>query len=129
MQTLAYNVGYNAAYNVSEDVMSSKSLISLRDQPIENVRSFKYLGHVLFNDPSKSSAFLMHQMSSTHAKWNEMKSVFLVKRIFLSIRVKFSEARFCNHFRTGLATVCRRNAEIGIGLVGLFKAFSERWFL
>ena len=51
MQTLAYNV--------SEDVMSSKSLISLRNQPIENVRSFKYLGHVLCNDPSKSSAFLI----------------------------------------------------------------------
>ena len=51
-------------YNVSEDVMSSKSLISLRNQPIENVRSFEYLGHVLCNDPSKSSAFLVHQISS-----------------------------------------------------------------
>ena len=65
------------AYNVYEDVMSSKSLISLRNQSIENVRSFKYLGHVLCNDPSKSSAFLVHQISSAYAKWNEMKSVFL----------------------------------------------------
>ena len=32
-------------------------------------------------------------------------------------------------FRTGLASGCRRNAEIGIGLVWLFKAFSKRWFL
>ena len=56
------------------------------------MRSFKYLGHVLCNDPSKSSAFLVHQISSAYAKWNEMKSVFLDKRIFLSTRVKFLEA-------------------------------------
>ena len=72
--------------------MSSKSLISLRNQPIENARSFKYLGHVLCNDPSKSSAFLVHQISSAYAKWNEMKSVFVDKRIFLSTGVKFLEA-------------------------------------
>ena len=60
------------AYNVSEDVMSSKSLISLRNQPIENLRSFKYLGHVLCNDPFKSSAFLVHKISIPYAKWNEM---------------------------------------------------------
>ena len=77
------------AYNISEDVMSSKSLISLRNQPIENVRSFKYLGHVLCNDPSNSSAFLIHQICSAYTKWNKMKSVFLDKRIFLSTRVKF----------------------------------------
>ena len=82
-QTLAY---------VSEDVMSSKSLISVRNQPIVNVRSFKYLGHVLCNDPSMSSSFVIHEISSAYAKWNERKSVFLDKRIFLSTRVKFLEA-------------------------------------
>ena len=56
------------------------------------MRSFKYLGHVLCNDPSKSSAFLIHQICSAYAKWNEMKSVFLDKMIFLSNRVKFLEA-------------------------------------
>ena len=71
--------------------MSSKSLISLKNQRIENVRSFNYLGQVLCNDPSKS-AFLVHQISSAYAKWNEMKSVFLDKRIFLSTCVKFLEA-------------------------------------
>ena len=87
------------------------------------MRSFKYLGHVLCNDPSKSSAFLVHQISSAYAKWNEMKSVFLDK-IFRSL---------CSQsfviFRTGLATGCRKNAEIRIGLVRRFKAFSKRWFL
>ena len=60
--TIAIDKTQTLAYNVSEDVMSSKSLISHRNQPIENVRSFRYLGHVLCNDPSKSSAFLVHQI-------------------------------------------------------------------
>ena len=77
--------------------MNSKLLLSLRNQPIENGRSFKYLGHVLCNDPSKSSAFLVHQISIAYAKWNEMKYVFLDKRIFLSTHVKFLEA--CVHSR------------------------------
>ena len=38
------------------------------------------------------SAFLNRQISSAYAKWNEMKSVFLDKRIFLSTRIKFLEA-------------------------------------
>ena len=81
--------------------MSSKSVISLRKQPFENVRSFKYLGHVLCNDPSKSSAFLIHQISSAYAKWNEMKSVFIYKKIFVSTRVKFLKA-----FSQSLSVVC-----------------------
>ena len=85
--TVANDKTQTLAYNVSEDVMSSKSLISLRNEPIENVRSFKYLGHVLCNDSSKSSAFLIHQISSAYAKWNEMKSVFLDKRIFFAFQL------------------------------------------
>ena len=53
---------------------------------------YLYLGHILCNESSKSSAFLNHQISSAYAKWNEIKSVFLDKRIFLSTRVKFLEA-------------------------------------
>ena len=55
--TIAIDKTQTLTYNVSEDVMSSKSLISLRNQPIENVRSFKYLGHVLCNDPSSHPLF------------------------------------------------------------------------
>ena len=38
-RTIAIDKTPTLAYNVSEDVMSSKSLISLRNQPIENVRT------------------------------------------------------------------------------------------
>ena len=70
------------AFNMSEYVMNNKSQISLRNELIENVGLFKYLDHVLFNESSKSSTFLNHQISSAYAKWNEMKSVFLDRRIF-----------------------------------------------
>ena len=84
------------AFNVSEDVMNNKSLISLRNEPIENVQLFKYLGHVLCNESSKSSALLKSSNFECNAKWNEMKSVFLDKRIFLSTCVKFLEAYVCS---------------------------------
>ena len=49
--TIAIDKMQTLAYNVSEDVMSSKLLIFLRNQPIENARSFKYLGHISCDDP------------------------------------------------------------------------------
>ena len=49
--TIAIDKAQTLAYNFSEDVMSSKSLISLKNQPIENVRSFKYLGHIYPSHP------------------------------------------------------------------------------
>ena len=90
--TIAIDKTQTLAFNVSEEVKSMKSLITLRNEPIDNVRSFKYLGHVLSNKLENSSAFINHQISSAYAKWNEMKSVFLDKRIFLSTRIKFLEA-------------------------------------
>ena len=128
--TIAIDKTKTLAFNVSEDVMNNKAVISLRNEPIENVRLFKYLGHVLCNESSKSSAFLNHHISSAYAKWNEMKSVFLDKRIFLSTRVKFLEACVRNLalFCTGLATRCQRYEEIRISLVQFFKVNGEMWF-
>ena len=80
--TIAIDKTQTLAYNVSEEIMNSESLISLRGEPIENVRTFKYLGHVLCNDPSESSAFLIHQISSAYAKWNEMNLFFWIKGYF-----------------------------------------------
>ena len=71
--------------------MNTKSLISLKDEEIENVRNFKYLGHVISNVNS-TPAFINHQIASAYSKWNELKSVLLDRRIFLSTRVKLLEA-------------------------------------
>ena len=90
--TIATDKTKTISFNVSEDVMNTKSLISLRDEEIENVRSFKYLGHVLSNVNSNSPAFINHQIASAYSKWNELKTVLLDRRIFLSTRVKLLEA-------------------------------------
>ena len=90
--TIAIDKTQTLAFNIPEDVMDKKSIISLRNEPIENVRRFKYLGHVLSNESSNTSAFINHQIASAYSKWNEMKSIFLDKRIFLSTRVKLLEA-------------------------------------
>ena len=87
--TIAIDKTQTLAFNVSEEVKSMKSLITLRNEPIDNVRSFKYLGHVLSNKLENSSAFINHQISSAYAKWNEMKSVFLDKRIFYPPEINF----------------------------------------
>ena len=90
--TIAIDKTKTISFNVPEDTMLMSSIISLRDEPIENVRQFKYLGHVLSNETSRSPAFINHQIASAYSKWNEIKSVLLDKRIFLSTRIKFLEA-------------------------------------
>ena len=87
--TIACDKTKTMSFNVSKEIMQKETLISLKNEPIGNVRQFKYLGHVLSNEKSNTSAFLTHQISSAYAKWNEMKNVLLDKRIHLSTRVSF----------------------------------------
>ncbi len=60
--TIALDKTKTISFNVSEELMNSKSLISLKNQPIENVRQFKYLGHVLSNETFYTSAFITTQI-------------------------------------------------------------------
>ena len=89
--TIATDKTKTMSFNVSEDIMKRESLISLNSEPIDNVRQFKYLGHMLSNEASNTS-FISHQIASAYSKWNELKYILLDKRIFLSTRVKFLEA-------------------------------------
>ena len=88
--TIALDKTKTIVFNVDESVMSNKSLISLRGTNIENVRQFKYLGHLLSNE--KTQNFLNHQIASAYAKWSEMKDIFLDQKIYLKIRVRYLEA-------------------------------------
>ena len=90
--TIACDKTKTMSFNVSKEIMQKETLISLKNEPIGNVRQFKYLGHVLSNQKSNTSAFLTHQISRSYAKWNEMKNVLLDKRIHLSTGVRFLEA-------------------------------------
>ena len=75
--TIACDKTKTMSFNVSKEIMQKETLISLKNEPIGNVRQFKYLGHVLSNEKSNTSAFLTHQISSACAKWNEMKNSIL----------------------------------------------------
>ena len=52
---ISYGKTETMAFNVPEDIKSKKSLFSIWNVPIKNVRSLKYLGHMINNnndDPS-----------------------------------------------------------------------------
>ena len=63
--TIALDKTKTIVFNVDESCMSSKTLIYLRDTPIDNVRQFKYLGHMLSNENSQT--FLNHQIASAYS--------------------------------------------------------------
>ena len=80
------------AFNVPEETKSLPSLFSLGGVPIKNVRKFKYLGHMENNTNDDPSLYLNFRISSAFQKWNELKHVFIDKRIFMSTRIKLLEA-------------------------------------
>ena len=80
------------AFNVSEQIKAKESLISIGDVALKNVRTFKYLGHMIANNEKDPSHFLSFRISSAFQKWTELKHALTDKRILMSIRVKILEA-------------------------------------
>ena len=89
---ISYGKTETMAFNVPEDIKSKKSLFSIGNVPIKNVRTFKYLGHMITNNDDDPSHYLSFRISSAYQKWNELKHVFTDKRIYMSTRVKLLEA-------------------------------------
>ena len=56
--TIACDKTKTMSFNVSKEIMQKETLISLKNEPIGNVRQFKYLGHVLSNEKSNTSSLL-----------------------------------------------------------------------
>ena len=80
------------AFNVPEEVKSKQSLISIGGVPLKDVRTFKYLGHMITNNDDDPSHYLTFRISSAFQKWNELKHVLTDRRINMSTRVKILEA-------------------------------------
>ena len=80
------------AFNVDEDTKAQSSLISIGGVPLKNVRSFKYLGHMLTNTDQTPSDYLAFRISSAFQKWTELKHVLTDRRILMSTRSKLLEA-------------------------------------
>ena len=98
---ISYGKTETMAFNVPEDVKSKKSLFSIENVPIRNVRTFKYLGHMITNNDDDPSHYLSFRISSAYQKWNELKHVFTDKRVFMRGKsgrvVKKSKKRVQSH--------------------------------
>ena len=63
------------AFNVTEEIMSSESLLKIGNTPLKNVREFKYLGHKISN--ATNTDHLVQSISSAFKKWNELKHILM----------------------------------------------------
>ena len=86
---MSYSKTETMAFNVDEEIKSQESLITIGDNKIKNVRTFKYLGYTITNDEKKTSRFLYARIGAAYQKGNELKHVLTDRRIKLSTRVRF----------------------------------------
>ena len=80
------------AFNVDEDIKAKSSLLSIGNVALKNVRTFKYLGHMIINTDEDPSQYLNFRISSAFQKWNDLKHVLTDKIITMSTRTKILEA-------------------------------------
>ena len=67
-----------------------KTLFSIGDEVVENVRTFEYLGHMITN--FKDSCFTELRISRAVGKFNELRNVLADKNINMRTRKKLMEA-------------------------------------
>ena len=70
------------AFNVPEEVKSKQSLISIGGVALKNVRTFKYLDHMITNNDDDPSHYLTFRISSAFQKWNELKHVLTDRLLY-----------------------------------------------
>ena len=128
--TIATDKTKTLSFNVPEDIVKRKSSISLKCEPIDNARQFKYLGHVLPYEARYTSVFKSHQIASADFKWNELKCILLDKRKFLSTCVKFLEAcvRSCLLFSVQAWQLNANEMQKLVCMAWLFKTNGKGWF-
>ena len=86
--TMSYSKTKTMTIGFDEEVAKKKSLFKIGDYEIENIRSFKYLGHTIKNTPEDSDAFIDERIKSAIGKFSELKNVLLDREIDLEIRTK-----------------------------------------
>ena len=80
------------AFNVPEEINNKPSLISIGAIALKNVRTFKYLGHMVVNNDEDPSYFLTYRISSAFQKWTELKHLLTDRIIFMCTLIKILEA-------------------------------------
>ena len=79
-------------WRTKPDIQEATTLISLNGKDLENVRSFRYLGHWLTDDP-KHPKHLNQQVGAAQGTWSKDRRFYTDKDINLHTRVKVAEAR------------------------------------
>ena len=87
--TIAGDKTKTMVFNAEEEVAATPSIISINGEAIENVRTFRYLGHILSNVGKLE--FVHAQIASAHQKWSEIKEVLTDGEIQMSTRLMFLE--------------------------------------
>ena len=89
--TLSTSKTETMSWRTPENFKNESTIISVNNEPLKNVRKFKYLGDWL-SDDIQNNSMLSYQFGSAYAKWNEWKDVLTDYRIKLKTRVKFAES-------------------------------------
>ncbi len=79
-------------FNVPENIKAKSSHVSVGGIALKNVRTFKYLGHMITNKDEDASNYLNFRIASAFQKWNELKHVLTDRRISMCTRTKILES-------------------------------------
>ena len=67
-----------------------KSIINLRNEPLQNSMEFKYLGSLISqNEPNTGEIEINHRIQMAHAKFASMSNLLQNSAIYLKTRIKF----------------------------------------
>lgn len=89
---ISINKTETMAFNVHEEVRAKPSLIKISGTSVNNVRKFKYLGHMITNTDEDPSCYLNFRITSAFHKWSELKHVLTDRKILISTRTRILEA-------------------------------------
>ena len=90
LQDISTDKTETMAFNVTEEIMSSESLLKIGNTPFKNFREFKYLSHKISN--ATNTDHLVQSISSAFKKWNELKHILTDQRIYIKTRIRIREA-------------------------------------
>ena len=67
--------------------MNNKSLLNISGNKIENVKEFKYLGHMLYSD--QKDYFVDNRILSATGKFYDLKYVLTDQKVSMETRKKY----------------------------------------
>ena len=72
---MSYSKTETMDFNIDEEIISQESLITIGNNQIKNLGTFKYFGYTITNDENKTYRFLYARIGVAHQKWSELGQV------------------------------------------------------